>query len=82
MKVVMEYTGSYHLPILKALLEANIFVCVENPLVMKKYASATLRKAKTDKLDSMKLANYGLEKWFSLRQYELTECYSHRSYYR
>lgn len=72
-KAVMEATGTYHRPILKALLEASIFVAVENPLVIKKYASATLRKGKTDKLDAIKLAQYGIEKWLILKQYEKNE---------
>ena len=58
---------------IKALLKASIFVAVENPLVIKKYASATLRKGKTDKLDAIKLAQYGIEKWLILKQYEKNE---------
>jgi transposase len=65
-KVVMEATGTYHLPLLVSLKQAGIFVSVINPLVMKKYASAALRKGKTDKLDSVRIANYGLDNWFHL----------------
>ena len=72
-KAVMEATGTYHRPILRALLEADVFVSVENPLVIKKYSSATLRKGKTDKLDAIKLAQYGIEKWPILKQYEKNE---------
>jgi transposase len=72
-KAVMEATGTYHRPILKALLEAGIFVVVENPFVIKKYASVTLRKGKTDKLDAIKLAQYGIEKRPILKQYEENE---------
>lgn len=72
-RAVMEATGTYHRPILKALLEAGVFVAVENPLVIKKYSSATLRKGKTDKLDAIKLAQYGIEKWLILKQYEKNE---------
>lgn len=43
-RVVMEATGGYHLPLLAGLKQAGIFVSVINPLVMKKYASAALRK--------------------------------------
>lgn len=69
-KVVMEATGTYNLPILKYLIERGIFVCVMNPLVMKKYFSVNLRKGKTDKLDAAKIANFGIEKWFCLKPYK------------
>lgn len=68
-KFVMEATGNYHLPVLTKLLELNYFVCVENAYLMKKYFDVNLRKAKTDKKDSIKLANYCLEKWNNLKRY-------------
>ena len=68
-KFVMEATGNYHLPVLTKLLELNYFVCVENAYLMKKYFDVNLRKAKTDKKDSIKLANYCLEKWNNLKKY-------------
>ncbi len=38
---------------------------------MKKYAkNNSIRGAKTDKLDSIMIANYGIEKWFKLQKYE------------
>jgi transposase len=72
-RAVMESTGTYHHPILKVLLDAGVFVSVENPLVIKKYAAVNLRKGKTDKLDAIKLAQYGLEKWLTLKPYEPCE---------
>lgn len=72
-KAVMESTGTYHYPVLYALVNADIFVAVENPLVIKKYISANIRKGKTDKLDAIKLAQYGLEKWLILKRYEPQE---------
>lgn len=69
-RVVMEATGAYHLPILSSLKQAGIFVSVINPLVMKKYASTALRKGKTDKLDSARIANYGIDNWFHLKDYQ------------
>lgn len=72
-KVVMEATGNYHLPILTFLKEQGIFVAVINPLIMKKYASITLRKGKTDKMDSIKIANYGLDNWHKLVDFEMKE---------
>ncbi|NSB15617.1 IS110 family transposase [Clostridium beijerinckii] len=72
-RVVMEATGNYHLPVLSFLKEHGIFVAVINPLIMKKYASIILRKGKTDKLDSIKIANYGLDNWFHLIKHESSE---------
>lgn len=72
-KVVMEATGSYHLPVLSYLKAKGIFVALINPLIMKKYVSLTLRKGKTDKMDSVKIANYGIDNWFRLIDYEATD---------
>lgn len=72
-KVVMEATGSYHLPVLQYLKDHNIFISVINPLIMKKYSSTALRKCKTDILDSIKISNYGIDNWFKLVEYKTTE---------
>ena len=40
---------------------------------MKKYSAIGLRKGKTDKLDSIKIANYGIDNWFKLTDYEATD---------
>jgi transposase len=72
-RVVMEATGAYHLPMLYTLKQSGIFVAVINPLVMKKYASTAIRKGKTDKLDSVRIANYGLDNWFHLEDYRPSE---------
>lgn len=72
-RVVMDATGAYHLPVLTYLKNSGIFVSVINPLVMKKYASAVLRKGKTDKLDSVRIANYGIDNWFKLMDYQAVE---------
>lgn len=72
-RVIMEATGNYHLPVLSYLKEQEIFVSVINPLVMKKYVSTVLRKGKTDKLDSIKIANYGIDHWFHLENQEMSE---------
>lgn len=68
-KIVMESTGIYHLPLLTKLLENDYFVCVENAFLLKKYFDVYLRKAKTDNLDSLKLAKYCFEKWYSLKPF-------------
>lgn len=72
-RVIMEATGNYHLPVLSFLKEKEVFVSVINPLVMKKYVSTVLRKGKTDKLDSIKIANYGIDHWFRLENHEISE---------
>ena len=68
-KVVMEATGVYHLPVATFLRENEIFVSVINPYEMKLYRAQDLRKVKTDKRDSMTIANYGIDKWFNLRAF-------------
>ena len=72
-RIVMESTGSYHFPVVTALQEASLFVAVINPIVMKRYATTAVRKGKTDKLDSVKIANYGLDYWLHLEQHKLPE---------
>ena len=67
-KVVMEATGIYHLPVLKYLKENDLFVSVINPYQMKQYRVQGLRKVKTDKADSMKIAQYGIDYWYSLEE--------------
>ena len=68
-KVVMEATGIYHLPVATFLRENGLFVSVINPYEMKLYRAQDLRKVKTDKRDSMTIANYGIDKWFNLRAF-------------
>ena len=68
-KVVLEATGGYHNVVVAKLLSADIFTVVVNPYIMKKYCAATLRKAKTDKIDSIRIANYGIDHWFSMTAY-------------
>ncbi|WP_352397482.1 IS110 family transposase [[Clostridium] aminophilum] len=73
-RVVMEATGIYHLPVLTFLEEKGYFVSVINPFAMKKYAKDnSIRGAKTDKLDSTIIANYGIDKWFKLQKHESDE---------
>ena len=68
-KVVLEATGGYHQVVVAKLRTSNIFTVVVNPYIMKKYCAATLRKAKTDKIDSIRIANYGIDHWFSMTAY-------------
>lgn len=67
-KVVMEYTGNYYLPIALFLRNNGLFVSVVNPILVKDYStkSLTVRKVKTDKKDSLKLASFALDRWKEL----------------
>ena len=67
LKVVLEQTGTYHLPILTYLLDKGYCVIAENALKIKKYLDRSLRKAKTDKKDSLKLAEYVCDNWYKLK---------------
>ena len=53
---------------LKYLKENDLFVSVINPYQMKQYRVQGLRKVKTDKADSMKIAQYGIDYWYSLKE--------------
>lgn len=68
-RVVMEHTGRYYEPVAQALHDAGVFVCAVNPKLIKDYGNNSLRKVKTDKADSKKIARYGLDNWTELREY-------------
>lgn len=68
-KVVMEATGNYYEPIAHYLHEQNIFVSVVNPVLISDFGGNTLRKPKTDKKDSLKIASYALSYWVDLKEY-------------
>lgn len=72
-KVVMEATGVYHLPVLTYLKDHDIFVAVINPYQMKRYRMQGLRRVKTDKADSMVIAKYGLDNWDELKEFISSE---------
>lgn len=65
-RVVMEDTGHYHLPVATYLSSHNIFVCCVNALRMKKFCLQSIRRAKTDKIDSIKIASFGITYWNEL----------------
>ena len=71
-KVVMEYTGNYYLPIAQFLQNNGFFVSVINPLLLRSYGSQSIRKAKTDKKDALKLASYALDRWLDLPAFSLS----------
>lgn len=68
-KVVMEATGNYYEPIARYLHEQNLFVSVVNPVLISDFSGNTIRKPKTDKKDSLKIATYALSYWVDLKKY-------------
>jgi len=68
-RVVMESTGKYSDPIIKILCEAGIFVCAVNAKLIHDYGGDTIRRVKTDKVDSLKIASYCLDKWAKLARH-------------
>ena len=68
-RVLMEYTGRYYEPIARYLHEAGIFVSVVNAIVAHDYSTNTVRRAKTDKKDAVKLANMAIDRWLDLKEY-------------
>lgn len=72
-RVVMEYTGRYHEVLAHQLSHAGIFTSTVNPKLIKDFDNESLRKVKSDKADSVKIARYALDKWNKLRQYSVMD---------
>ena len=68
-RVIMEATGRYHEPIAAALHEAGIYVSIVNPLLIHDYGNNSIRRTSTDKIDSVKIARYGIDNWAELREH-------------
>ena len=87
-RVVLEDTGHYHLPVASYLASYGIFVCCVNALRMKKYCSQSIRRAKTDKIDAVHIASFGITYWSELtRAYDAPDTYDElrflaRQYYQ
>lgn len=62
-KVVLEATGKYHLPVFSVLSENGISVTPVNPKLIKNFNNNSLRNVKSDKADSIKIAQYCLANW-------------------
>ena len=62
--VTMEATGNYHLPIATYLKKKNCDVRIINPLEMKRYRCQGIRNPKTDSIDAVMIAQYGIDFWF------------------
>ena len=87
-RVVLEDTGHYHLPVASYLSSHGIFVSCVNALRMKKYCSQSIRRAKTDKIDAVRIASFGITYWSELtRVYDAPDTYGElrflaRQYYQ
>ena len=68
-RIVMEATGNYHLPVACFLYDSGFYVSAVNAMIVHGYGNNSLRRAKTDKKDAIKLANYGLDHWLALPRY-------------
>lgn len=68
-RVIMECTGRYHECVAETLTKFGVFVCTVNPILIHNYGNNSVRRAKTDKKDSLKIAKYGLDNWSDLREY-------------
>lgn len=58
--IILEATGSYHWLCSLILKENGFNVKIINPIITKKYQRASIRGAKTDKVDSFRLAEIGI----------------------
>ena len=68
-RVVLENTGKYSDPVIKVLSELGVFVCPVNAKLIHDYGGDTIRRAKTDKMDALKIAGFCLDKWAKLERY-------------
>ena len=74
-RIVMECTGNYYEPVARELSQAGFFVSAVNPQIIRNFQGQDnpLRKVKTDKADSVKIARYALDSWENLKQYSLMD---------
>ena len=74
-RIVMECTGHYYEPVAHELSQAGLSVSAVNPQIINNFQGQgnPLRKVKTDKADSVKIARYTLDSWTNLKQYTLMD---------
>ena len=65
--------GSFQSRLLSSFKDSGFFVSVINTSAMERYASTAIRKGKTDKIDVVRIANYGIDNWFKLVDYTLPD---------
>lgn len=74
-RIVMECTGRYYEPVARELSQAGFFVSAINPQIIRNFQGQDnpLRRVKSDKADSVKIARYTLDNWVNLKQYSLMD---------
>lgn len=74
-RIVMECTGRYYEPVARELTQAGFFVSAVNPQIICNFQGQgnPLRRVKTDKADSVKIARFALDSWAKLKQYSLMD---------
>ena len=62
-RIVMECTGRYYEPVARKLSQAGFFVSAVNPQIIRNFQGQDnpLRRVKSDKADSVKIARYTLD---------------------
>ena len=72
-RIVMEHTGHYYEVLAQQFSAAGLFVSAVNPKLVKNFNNDSLRKVKSDKADSIKIARYALDKWQNLKPYSTVD---------
>ena len=72
-RMIMEHIGRYYVPLAHELSQADLFISVVNPKLMKDFGDNSLRKVKSEKTDSVKIAQYALEHWTELEHYSFMD---------
>ena len=72
-QIMMEHTGRYYETLAHQLSTAGLFVSAVNPKLIKDFDNDSLRKVKSDKADSVKIARYALDKWQTLKRYSIVD---------
>mgnify|MGYP000945227961 FL=1 len=69
----MESTGCYHINLFSYLSSKDINTVVINPLLISNFAKLSLRKAKTDRKDSLTIARFILAHKDSIEQFSISQ---------
>lgn len=72
-RVVMEHTSTYYLPVASVLSEVGLFVSVVHAKLIHDFGNNSIRRGKTDKKDAIKIANYALTNWTSLTPFHQSD---------
>jgi len=72
-RIVMEHTGTYYLPVATVLSEAGLYVSVVHAKLIHDFGNNSIRRGKSDPKDAIKIANYALVNWASLTKFHKQE---------